>query len=75
MLKLRQQNPLEFLNRCGDAFVKTITEGGELTAVLDISTSAQEDTTNLNVAISGNYGSAEGRAALKTQLQTTLLNR
>ena len=75
MLTLRQENPLDFLNRCGDAFVKTITEGGELTAVLDISTAAQEDTASLNLAISGNYGNAEGRAALKTSLQTTLLNR
>ncbi len=75
MLALRQKNPLEFLNRCGDTFVKTITEGGELTAVLDISTTAQEDTSSLDIAISGNYGTAEGKAALKTQLQATLLNR
>ncbi len=75
MLKLRQHNPLAFLDRCGDAFVKTITDGGELTAVLDLSTSASEDTSSLSVSISGNYGSAEGRATLKQQLQQTLLNR
>ena len=75
MAKLRQKNPLDFLKRCGDSFVKTITDGGELTAVLDLSTSASEDKSSLDVAISGNYGTVEGRAQLKTQLQQTLLNR
>jgi len=74
-LKLRQQNPLEFFNQCGDSFVKTITEGGELTAVLDISTSAQEDASSLSIAISGDYSTAQGQLALRNQLQSTLLNR
>ena len=73
--QLRQSNPLAFLARCGDTFVKTITSGGALTAILDLSTSAQEDTSSLAVAISGNYGTVEGRAALHDQLQKTVTNR
>ena len=36
MQKLRHNNPLDFLNRCGDSFVQTITNGGELGAILDV---------------------------------------
>lgn len=75
MAQLRQKNPLDFLDRCGDTFVQTITNGGELTAILDLSTTAQEDSSSLAVAISGSYATAEGHAEMKQQLQRTLLNR
>jgi hypothetical protein len=73
-LKLRQR-PLEFLRKCGDAFVRTITTGGELTAVLDINTLAQEDASNLSISVSGNYGTASGQTALTDQLRQTMSNR
>jgi len=75
MQTLRGTKPLEFLNRCGDSFVKTITTGGELSAVVDLSVSASEEKSSLNIAISGDYGSVEGRAKLHTALEHTLLNR
>ncbi len=75
MEKLRHTAPLQFLNRCGDAFVRTITTGGELSAVVDLSVSASEDKSSLDVAISGNYGNAEGKAKLHEALAHTLLNR
>lgn len=40
-----------------------------------LSTSASEDTSSLSIAISGNYGTADGRAALKQQLQQAFLKR
>ena len=73
-LKLRQR-PLEFLQKCGDAFVRTITTGGELTAVLDINTEAQEDASNLSISVSGSYGTASGQAALTDQLKQTMSSR
>ena len=75
MLALRKRNPTDFLNRCGDAFVQTITSGGEMTAILDLSTSASEDTSSLDVAVSGNYGSVQGRAEMKQQLESKISSR
>ena len=75
MEKLRQTNPLDFLRRCGDSFVKTVTDGGELSAILDLSTLASEDKSSLSIDVNGNFGTAEGRAQLKTDLQQTFSNR
>jgi len=75
MKELYRTDTIGFLARCGDTFVRTITSGGELTAIIDLSTSAQEDLSSLSVAISGNYGTAEGKSELRQQLQKTLLNR
>jgi hypothetical protein len=72
-LNLRKK-PLDFLNKCGDSFVHTITSGGELTAVLDVTTSAQEDTSSLTVSVSGDYAGVNGRAKLAQQIQQRLAN-
>jgi|HubBroStandDraft_6_1064221.scaffolds.fasta_scaffold00716_7 hypothetical protein len=72
-LNLRKQ-PLDFLTKCGDTFVQTITTGGELTAILDVTTSAQEDTSSLTVSVSGDYAGVAGRAKLAQQIQQRLAN-
>ena len=71
--KLRNK-PLDFLKACGDTFVKTITTGGELTAILDVTTTAQEDTSNLIVSVSGDFAGAQGRARLAQEVQQRLAN-
>jgi hypothetical protein len=72
-IKLRNK-PLDFLRRCGNTFVKTITTGGELTAVLDVTTTAKEDTSSLTVAVSGDYKGAEGRMKLAQEIQQRMAN-
>lgn len=74
-LYLRSINPIAFLKSCGDTFVKTITSGGELTAVLDVTTSAQEDISSLTVSMSGDYSGVQGRARLAQEIQQRLSNR
>jgi hypothetical protein len=71
--KLRNR-PLDFLTKCGDTFVKTLTTGGELTAVLDVTTTASEDTSSLVTSLSGSYATAEAQAKLGQQISQRLAN-
>ncbi|MCU1306087.1 MAG: hypothetical protein JWN45_782 [Acidobacteriaceae bacterium] len=68
-------NPFAFLTKCGDTFVRTVTSGGELTAIVNISTLAEQNSSSLSINISGNYGTVEGKAALRTSLEQYLLHR
>lgn len=72
---LKDNHPLDFLNRCGNTYVRTITTGGEFDAVLDVSTSALDDRSALTVNLSGNYGTGEGKAQLKEKIEQTYQNR
>ena len=73
-LDLRKR-PLDFLRKCGDAFVRTITYGGELTAVVEINTQAEESTSAVGASVSGSYGTASAQADVTTRLRQAISSR
>jgi len=55
-VELIESDPMEFLERCGDRFVQSVTYGGELIVILSVATYSEDDRFALQNRLSARFG-------------------
>lgn len=67
-------NEARFRALCGDAFVHSITTGGEFYAVVQIQTNSEEERQRISSSIEGNYFTAKGSAEFNSEMKRIVQN-
>jgi hypothetical protein len=71
----RNQDPAEFIHRCGHGFVSAVYSGAKLSAVITVNTSSQAEHEAVSAEVSGNGWGARFKGSMSQSSGTTTENK